>query len=122
MKIGSVVRARRIERGITQEALALELDTATSTLSRIEKDQRTPSLDLLIRLAGALDMPTSDLLRAAEQASPATAPPKVAEHGLTYQDDAARLSQLFRRLDAPNRQLALEMLKLLLHHQREGTG
>lgn len=119
MRIGSVVRARRVERGITQEALALELETATSTLSRIEKNQRTPSLDLLVRLAKALDLKPSELLHAAETVDGLPAAVRLGETSLLYQDEAVRVSHLFRRLDARNRQLGLDMLKVLLQHQAQ---
>lgn len=51
MRIWYVIRALRAEKELTQEALANDLDTATSTLSRIEKGLRTPSVELLIRIA-----------------------------------------------------------------------
>ncbi|WP_202969624.1 helix-turn-helix domain-containing protein [Pseudomonas sp. TCU-HL1] len=55
MHIGQVIYALRQEKGLTQEALALAAETATSNLSRIENGQRRPSGALLERLAYALD-------------------------------------------------------------------
>ncbi len=45
----------RIEKRLTQAALAKKLQTRQSVISRVESGQNTPSLSLLKRLATALD-------------------------------------------------------------------
>ena len=53
--IADVVRAARIKAGLTQVALAKLAGTTQAVVSRIESgtDSRTPSLELLSRIAGA---------------------------------------------------------------------
>lgn len=122
MKIGLVIKALRSERGLSQEALALEVDTATSNLSRIEMGSRTPSLDLLYRLAGTLRVPVSDIFRAAESGEMPLA--KVGKKAIAeiarstdvlpdYADDAVQIRNLFRELTSPNRTIAVEILKAI---------
>lgn len=59
MHIGQVIRVLRIQRGLTQEQLALDAQVATSNVSRIENGLRQPSQDLLQRLADSLGTPVS---------------------------------------------------------------
>lgn len=66
MKIGIIIQSLRDDRGITLEKMALDLDVAISTLSRIENDKRTPSFDLLERISRYLGIPISEIFRAAE--------------------------------------------------------
>lgn len=54
MKLGRAVRILRAARDIKQEALAGRLGTTSSYLSLIESGDKTPSLELIERLAGAL--------------------------------------------------------------------
>ncbi len=120
MNIGIVIKALRSEKELSQEALALEVDTATSNLSRIEKGIRTPSLDLLYRLAKALDIKVSELFRAAEGGEMPIYNSKlkgVVQHELgdfsDYTDDAIQFRRLFRELTSQNRCVAIELLKAL---------
>jgi transcriptional regulator with XRE-family HTH domain len=66
MKIGPCLKNLRDARALTQEQMALDLNVATSTLSRIELGRRSPSLELLNKIAQRLDLPVSEIFRAAE--------------------------------------------------------
>jgi transcriptional regulator with XRE-family HTH domain len=66
MKIGPSLKNLRIQHKLTLEQMALDLDVATSTLSRIELGRRSPSLELLDKIAQRLDLPVSEIFRAAE--------------------------------------------------------
>ncbi len=122
MKIGQVIKALRTECGLSQESLALEVDTVTSNLSRIEKGQRTPSLDLLERLSSAFGVRTSEMFRAAEggelplPAKQATAATQD-QGDEDYSKDALELRKIFRKLSPPNRKIALDLLKTLKNNQ-----
>lgn len=61
MKIGPRIKARRAERGISQEDLALAAGTTQSTIDRIEKDafKRMPSA--LPKIATVLELSLRDL-------------------------------------------------------------
>ena len=47
--------ALRIERGLTQQEVALKMNTTQSVISRLESGSANPSLATLKRLADALD-------------------------------------------------------------------
>lgn len=66
MKIGSILKTIRIQRGLTQEQMALDLEVAPSTLYRIESGDRYPSFELLDKISAYLRVPVSEIFRAAE--------------------------------------------------------
>lgn len=63
--IGERIRAVRLERGESQEAVARRADIATMTLLRVEHGRSQPSLATLAAIAEALEVPLADLLGAA---------------------------------------------------------
>jgi transcriptional regulator with XRE-family HTH domain len=121
MHIGQVIYALRQERQLTQEKLALEVETATSNLSRIEQGKSSPSLALLERLARALDTSVTAIYAEAEGFK--------VEQGVTlsiremretdYSREALQLRQGFRDLSPANQKLALEFMRLLSRLERE---
>lgn len=56
------LRAIRTRKGITQENLAVDADIDRSTISEIERERFNVSIDLIDRLALALEVDTLDLL------------------------------------------------------------
>lgn len=52
--IGGNLRRLRRERGLTQEALAAEVDLDVRQIGRIERGQSYPSVGLLVQLAGLM--------------------------------------------------------------------
>jgi transcriptional regulator with XRE-family HTH domain len=56
------LRAWRERRGMTQDALALKAGTFESVISRFETGGRGISLEMAVRLCGALDIKLTDLL------------------------------------------------------------
>lgn len=60
-ELGRRLRSRRLERGLSQEALAGDAMTA-SYISLIERGRRVPTLDVVIRLARLLDTTLPDLV------------------------------------------------------------
>jgi len=59
--IGDVLRARRVELNKGLRQMAAELGIAPAHLTDIEKGRRTPSEDLLLRIAKAYGIPVADL-------------------------------------------------------------
>ncbi len=57
------VRRLRLDRGMTQEALAEVIGTELRTLQRVEAASTNPSLTMLINLAEALDVEPGALLK-----------------------------------------------------------
>ena len=52
MKVGEIVKILRKKNNISQIELADELDVSQSYLSKIEKNVREPSMDVLKKMAG----------------------------------------------------------------------
>ena len=57
------VRLARADRGISQEALALEAGINRTYLSAVERSEQNISLDNVFRIAQALETPAWELLR-----------------------------------------------------------
>lgn len=63
---GEVVRAARVERGVAQDQLALLANVDRSYFGKLERGERQPSLALLLRIAGALEVKGGDLVSMVE--------------------------------------------------------
>jgi transcriptional regulator with XRE-family HTH domain len=57
--LGNALKLIRTARGLTQRALAKQLDVTANYLSLIESDKREPSLSFLKRLAAELGVPVA---------------------------------------------------------------
>lgn len=62
MTIGKQIQAARKKAGFTQAQLAKECEVATITIQQYERDKREPKLDMIIKIADALSVPTWQLL------------------------------------------------------------
>src|SRR3954454_23609115 len=63
-EVGPRLRRLRERRGLTLTVLADQTGISKSTLSRLESDQRKPSLELLLPLAAAFHLPLDELVGA----------------------------------------------------------
>jgi len=63
---GQVLRKLRVQKGLTQEALALEAGTERSHISSLERAERGPSLGTIFKLARALGTSSGELVSMAE--------------------------------------------------------
>ncbi|MFE9851135.1 MULTISPECIES: helix-turn-helix domain-containing protein [Streptomyces] len=61
--VGDRIRAARLHAGLTQEAVSLRAGIGLDSYNRIEKGHASPRLDNLIRIADAIGVPLSDLVR-----------------------------------------------------------
>jgi transcriptional regulator with XRE-family HTH domain len=68
--VGPRLRALRQERGTTLAELAEGTGISVSTLSRLESGKRRPTLELLLPLAGALEVALDDLVDAPQTGDP----------------------------------------------------
>lgn len=59
---GANVRRLRKERGLSQEALADEVELAVTYVGQIERGQRNPTLDVVERFAVVLQVEALELL------------------------------------------------------------
>ena len=65
--LGRALQEVRDKRGLTQEALSLETGVHRNYIGGIERGERSPSVEAIIKLAEALDVTLPDLFRRAER-------------------------------------------------------
>jgi transcriptional regulator with XRE-family HTH domain len=61
--LGDVLRAQRMDRGMTLREVSKEARVSLGYISEIERGQKEASSELLASLCSALDVPLSDVLR-----------------------------------------------------------
>ena len=61
--LGDVLRAKRMQRGMTLRELPAEARVSLGYISEIERGQKEASSELLASLCQAMDLPLSDVLR-----------------------------------------------------------
>lgn len=65
--IGGVLRDARLKAGITQEELAFAADVDRTYVSYLENDQKSPTIEMLVKLCRELKLPVSELIKRAEK-------------------------------------------------------
>lgn len=81
--VGPRLRALRVQRGATLGQLSADTGISVSTLSRLESGQRRPTLELLLPLARAHQVPLDELVDAPETGDPRIHQRAIQRHGLT---------------------------------------
>ena len=66
MAFGRVLRKLRRERGVSQEALALEADLQRNYISLIERGINQPKITTIFKLAAALNLHPSEMIAKVE--------------------------------------------------------
>ena len=63
-KFGTTLRKLRIEKGLSQEALAARLDMISNGyISRLESGQKNPTLEMLFRISDSLEIRPWEFLK-----------------------------------------------------------
>ena len=62
MSVGESIKRARKAAGISQKELAERLDVYQKDVSRWENGERTPSLEVFVRICKALDVSADDIL------------------------------------------------------------
>jgi transcriptional regulator with XRE-family HTH domain len=81
--VGPRLRALRQQRGATLTQLSATTGISVSTLSRLESGQRKPTLELLLPLARAHQVPLDELVDAPQTGDPRIHPRPFDRHGRT---------------------------------------
>src|ERR1039458_1678904 len=81
--VGPRLRAVREQRQVTLAQLSQASGVSVSTLSRLESGGRKPTLELLLRLARAHDMPVDELLTEPPTSDPRVQPEPITRNGRT---------------------------------------
>jgi transcriptional regulator with XRE-family HTH domain len=82
--VGPRLRALRKYRGVTLEQLANSTKISVSTLSRLESGQRRPTLELLLPIARAHNVPLDELVGAPTSGDPRIYPRPIQRNGTTW--------------------------------------
>jgi transcriptional regulator with XRE-family HTH domain len=81
--VGPRLRALRLQRGATLTQLSAATGISVSTLSRLESGSRRPTLELLLPLARAHQVPLDELVDAPETGDPRIHQRSFERHGVT---------------------------------------
>jgi transcriptional regulator with XRE-family HTH domain len=81
--VGPRLRALRLQRDATLSQLSVTTGISVSTLSRLESGQRKPTLELLLPLARAHQVPLDELVDAPETGDPRVHPRPFDRNGVT---------------------------------------
>ena len=65
--VGQVIQSYRLRKGMSQEVLSGLAGLDRTHYSKIERGLRSPTLDTLFKIAQALDIPPSDIVRQIER-------------------------------------------------------
>lgn len=82
--VGPRLRALRQQRSATLAQLSRTTGISVSTLSRLESGQRRPTLELLLLLARAHQVPLDELVDAPSTGDPRIHPRPINRHGITF--------------------------------------
>jgi transcriptional regulator with XRE-family HTH domain len=107
MKIGTTIRAHRLQRGLSQGDIEKKTGLLRCYLSRVENGHTVPSLDTLSKIAAALDLPISQFF-AEDGVNRQLNPQKLSDEELKFLSQIRRYSTSITESD---RKLLLAMAR-----------
>lgn len=107
MKIGTTIRAHRLERGLSQGDIEKKTGLLRCYLSRVENGHTVPSLDTLAKIAAALDLPIAQFFSENSVGKPMSTQ-KVSDDELRFLTQIKRYSS---NLNENDKKLLLTMVR-----------
>jgi transcriptional regulator with XRE-family HTH domain len=107
MKIGTTIRAHRLQRGLSQGDIEKKTGLLRCYLSRVENGHTVPSLDTLSKIAMALDLPIAQFF-ADDGAGRQLNTQKISDDELKFLTQIRRYSS---NLNDSDRKLLLAMVR-----------
>lgn len=107
IKIGTTIRAHRLQRGLSQGDIEKKTGLLRCYLSRVENGHTVPSLDTLSKIAMALDLPISQFF-AEDALAPQFDTHKLSDEELRFLTQIRRYSS---NLNDSDRKLLLAMVR-----------
>ncbi len=107
MKIGTTIRAFRLQRGLSQGDIEKKTGLLRCYLSRVENGHTVPSLDTLAKIAQALDLPIAQFFAEDAVGRPLNTQ-KLTDDELRFLTQIRRYSS---NLNESDRKLLLAMVK-----------
>jgi transcriptional regulator with XRE-family HTH domain len=83
-RVGARLKELRNRRGLRLADLSERTGISVTILSRLESGRRSPSLDILLKIARAYHVPLDDLVGAPPTGDPRVHPKPVRRHGMIY--------------------------------------
>jgi transcriptional regulator with XRE-family HTH domain len=71
---GTLLKEARLKAVMTQEELAIKASLTREYVSLLERDMRTPTIEVFIRLVRAVGLSPAEVILKIEKALPATGP------------------------------------------------
>ena len=62
MSLGTELRCARLKAGLTQDALSARAGVDRSYISQLERDLKSPTVDMLLRLCRSLDVTAARII------------------------------------------------------------
>lgn len=82
--VGARLRELRMRRGLRLADVSQSTGVSISILSRLESGLRSPSLDVLLKIARAFHVPLDELVGAPASGDPRVHPKPIRRHGMIY--------------------------------------
>lgn len=122
-QLGSLIKSRRTELGLTQEQLAERIGSESqndqrSYVSKLESGQRNPSASQLKRIAQALNMSPCDLMMEASTHTDHHEQ-QCDEFKRCHGEDAYQLVKEFLKLDPGKRDDVMDYISMKLEQQKK---
>lgn len=64
--LGEHLRKARLARGLSQETLAFDAQVSRNYVSLLELNEKSPTVDVLLRICKAMGVSAADIIRAVE--------------------------------------------------------
>ncbi|MFK3908706.1 helix-turn-helix domain-containing protein [Pseudomonas monteilii] len=92
--LGRRIKGLRVDKGWTQATLAEALGCESMTVSRYERGEYAPSVEVLEQIAIVLDVEIKELFTVLEEAKPTTAKLRHDLCDIAYQSDEVTLTEI----------------------------
>ena len=110
--VGSLIRAARMQAGLTQEQLARKIDNVSaSDLSKAERGEKQLTQAALKQIAKATGVTQSSLLQAAKDNDSKKAASSGEKSSVKVTAAEKKLLELYRKADAETKKAAINLLK-----------
>jgi len=108
MKIGTTIRAYRLQKGLSQGDIEKKTGLLRCYLSRVENGHTIPSLDTLAKIATAMDLPLARFFSDGTGENGSKTSPQLAEDEVRFLTQIRRYSP---NLNDSDRKLVIAMVK-----------
>lgn len=96
-RIGDRLRVLRQAAGLTQEEVAERIEVDASFITKLEAGKRLPSVDTVVRLAGALGVPVARIMEVLDDTRPPADPRLIGEVVKSLRNMSVEQLQYVRR-------------------------